>query len=132
MHQEMKEFTKKCMELYKKYPALYATDCNPEGFKWINSNDRNNSICSFLRLSANGKKNLLFVLNFTPVVRDNFRVGVPAKSKYKLVLGSDEKNQQRELVPVKEECDGYEYSILVDVKRFGVTVYEFNTTRKII
>ena len=130
MHQNMKDFTKKCMLMYKKYPALYGTDCNPEGFRWINSNDRNNSICSFLRLSEDGKKNLLFVLNFTPVVRDRFKVGVPSKGKYVLVLGSDEDNQIKSLTPVKEECDGFDYSVFIDVKKFGISIYEFNITKK--
>ena len=132
MHEDMKAFTKKCMHLYKKYPALYATDCNPEGFKWINEDDRDNSICSFLRLSENGKKNLLFVLNFTPVVRENFKVGVPSKGKYVLVLGSDEDNQIKSLAPVKEACDGYDYSVFIDIKRFGISIYEFSSTKKII
>ena len=130
MHQDMKEFTKKCMLLYKNYPSLYGTDCNPEGFQWINSNDRNNSICSFLRLSENGKKNLLFVLNFTPVVREKFKVGVPSKGNFVLVLGSEEENQIKTLKPIKEECDGYDYSIFIDVKKFGVSIYEFNITKK--
>jgi len=130
MHQNMKDFTKKCMLMYKKYPALYGTDCNPEGFRWINSNDRNNSICSFLRLSEDGKKNLLFVLNFTPVVRDRFKVGVPSKGKYVLVLGSDEDDQIKSLTPVKEECDGFDYSVFIDVKKFGISIYEFNITKK--
>jgi len=132
MHEDMKAFTKNCMHLYKKYPALYATDCNPEGFKWINEDDRDNSICSFLRLSENGKKNLLFVLNFTPVVRENFKVGVPSKGKYVLVLGSDEDNQIKSLAPVKEACDGYDYSVFIDIKRFGISIYEFSSTKKII
>jgi len=130
MHQDMKEFTKKCMLLYKNYPSLYGTDCNPEGFQWINSNDRNNSICSFLRLSENGKKNLLFVLNFTPVVREKFKVGVPSKGNFVLVLGSEEENQIKTLKPIKEECDGYDYSVFIDVKKFGVSIYEFNITKK--
>ena len=130
MHQNMKDFTKKCMHMYQEYPALYGTDCNPEGFRWINSNDTNNSICSFLRLSENGKKNLLFVLNFTPVTREKFRVGVPSKGKYGLVLGSDEDNQMKSITPIKEVCDGYDYSVLIDVKKFGVSIYEFNITKK--
>jgi len=130
MHQNMKDFTKKCMHIYKKYPALYGTDCNPKGFRWINSNDSDNSICSFLRLSEDGKKNLLFVLNFTPVIRDRFKVGVPSKGNYVLVLGSDEKNQIKSLTPIKEECDGYDYSVFIDVKRFGVSIYEFSRSKK--
>lgn len=127
MHIDMKDFTKKCNELYKKYPALYATDYDPDGFRWINSNDRNNSICSFVRMSETGKDNLLFVLNYTPVERNNFKVGVPSNVKYTLVLGSDEENQEKKLTPVESECDGYRYSIHVDVKKFGISVYKFTS-----
>lgn len=127
MHDNMREFTQKCMHLYQNYPALYATDYDSQGFRWVNSSDRNNSICSFIRLSEDGKKNLLFVLNFTPVERNNFKVGVPARCKYSLVLGSEEENQQQVLTPVKSECDGYAFSVLIDVKRYGISVYEFNS-----
>ena len=71
-HKEMQQFTKKCMKLYSSYPCLYATDYKPEGFAWINANDVDNSVYSFIRISPDGKKNLLFVLNFTPVARKQF------------------------------------------------------------
>ena len=127
MHKGMKDFTARCMKLYRDYPALYMTDYDPEGFRWINSNDKNNSICSFLRMSPDENNHLLFVLNFTPVERNNFKVGVPVNVKYKLVLGSDEANQQAKVTPVEEECDGYRYSLHLDLKRFGICVYQFNS-----
>ena len=126
-HREMQEFTSKCNHLYKKYPALYKTDYEADGFRWINANDRDNSIYSFMRLSEDGSRNLLFVFNFTPVERPNFRVGVPGRGKYTLVLGSDEKNQKKVLTAQKGECDGYEYSILADIPAFGIGVFEFNS-----
>lgn len=126
-HREMQEFTSKCNYLYKKYPALYKTDYEADGFRWINANDRDNSIYSFMRLSEDGSRNLLFVFNFTPVERPNFRVGVPGRGKYTLVLGSDEKNQKKVLTAQKGECDGYEYSILADIPAFGIGVFEFNS-----
>ena len=61
------------------------------------ANDVDNSVYSFIRISPDGKKNLLFVLNFTPVARKQFRVGVPADCKYRLVLGSHEKTQAKQL-----------------------------------
>ena len=69
------------------------------------------------------------MLNFTPVARDNFRIGVPAKGKYKLVLGSDEANQKKQLTAIKGDCDGYEQSLLIDIPRYGICVYEFNATK---
>ena len=124
-HKEMQQFTKKCMKLYSSYPCLYATDYKPEGFAWINANDVDNSVYSFIRISPDGKKNLLFVLNFTPVARKQFRGGVPADCKYRLVLGSHEKIQAKQLTVDKGDCDGYSHSVLVDLPEYGIAVYEF-------
>ena len=125
-HTELKDFTKKCLKLNKNYPCLYDTDYSSEGFRWINANDKDNSVLSFMRISPDGKKNLLFVLNFTPVERDSFRIGVPFKTKYKLVLGDNEADQKKTLTAVKGDCDGYPQSLLVDLHKYGIAVYEFN------
>ena len=125
-HTELKDFTKKCLKLNKNYPCLYATDYSSEGFRWINANDKDNSVLSFMRISPDGKKNLLFVLNFTPVERDSFRIGVPFKTKYKLVLGDNEAYQKKTLTAVKGDCDGYPQSLLIDLHKYGIAVYEFN------
>ena len=125
-HTELKDFTKKCLKLNKNYPCLYATDYSSEGFRWINANDKDNSVLSFMRISPDGKKNLLFVLNFTPVERDSFRIGVPFKTKYKLVLGDNEADQKKTLTAVKGDCDGYPQSLLIDLHKYGIVVYEFN------
>ena len=125
-HTELKDFTKKCLKLNKNYPCLYATDYSSEGFRWINANDKDNSVLSFMRISPDGKKNLLFVLNFTPVERDRFRIGVPFKTKYKLVLGDNEADQKKTLTAVKGDCDGYPQSLLIDLHKYGIAVYEFN------
>ncbi len=125
-HTELKDFTKKCLKLNKNYPCLYATDYSSEGFRWINANDKDNSVLSFMRISLDGKKNLLFVLNFTPVERDSFRIGVPFKTKYKLVLGDNEADQKKTLTAVKGDCDGYPQSLLIDLHKYGIAVYEFN------
>ena len=101
-------------------------DYSSEGFRWINANDKDNSVLSFMRISPDGKKNLLFVLNFTPVERDSFRIGVPFKTKYKLVLGDNEADQKKTLTAVKGDCDGYPQSLLIDLHKYGIAVYEFN------
>ncbi len=128
-NEHLLEFTRKCNMLYRKYPCLYATDYSPEGFRWINANDCDNSVYSFIRISPNGRKHLLFVLNFTPIERKKFRVGVPAKVNYKLVLGNDENNQKKILSVTKGDCDGYSKSILVDIPAYGVCVYEFSSKK---
>ena len=123
---QMKDFTKKCMLLYKNYRCLYETDYRPEGFRWINANDKDNSVYSFIRISPDNNKHLLFVLSFTPVERNKFRIGAPLKGKYKLVLGSNEDIQKKTLTAVKGDCDGYKQSLLIDLPAYGIAVYEFS------
>ena len=125
-HKQMKDFTKKCMLLYKNYRCLYETDYRPEGFRWINANDKDNSVYSFIRISPDNNKHLLFVLSFTPVERNKFRIGAPLKGKYKLVLGSNEDIQKKTMTAVKGDCDGYKQSLLIDLPAYGIAVYEFS------
>ena len=74
--------------------ALYEMDNDPAGFEWINADDIFRSIYSFVRHSKNKEKNLLFVCNFTPVEREDYRVGVPTRKTLKLVLNSDEESTE--------------------------------------
>ncbi len=91
MHRGMHDYVGKLLKLYNKYPCLYENDNNNNGFEWINADDTQNSIYTFFRKSENGKDNLLFIINFTPMERNEFRVGVPQNTKYKLLLSSDDK-----------------------------------------
>ena len=79
-HQQIQNWYRDLLHLYKKHPALYELDNDPAGFEWINKDDIFRSIFSFVRHSKGKKKNLLFVCNFTPVAREDYRVGVPTKS----------------------------------------------------
>ena len=80
-HQQMQNYVKALLHLYKKTPALYDADQDPCGFEWINADDADRSIFSFVRHSKDGKSNLLFVINFTPVARPDYRVGVPKRKQ---------------------------------------------------
>ena len=107
-------------------------DCVPEGFEWINANDGDRSIFSFVRHSENGRSNLLFVCNFTPVARPDYRVGTTCRRKHTLVLNSDAEEfggsgKERPSVykPVNSECDGRKYSIAYDLPAYGVAVFKF-------
>lgn len=131
-HRQLQEFTKDLLHLYKKNKAMYELDCSPEGFEWVNADDAERSIYSFIRHSKDGKKNLLFVCNFTPMERKEYRVGVPRRKQYKLILNSDEKKYggegiERPLVykGVKKECDGRPFSFAYDLPPYGVAVFEF-------
>lgn len=131
-HQQMQNYVRALLNLYKKNKAMYEADCLPDGFEWINPDDSSRSIFSFVRKSEDGKQNLLFVINFTPVARPDYRVGVPRRKQYKLVLNSDAaefggsgKEQPEVYKAVKEECDGRPFSFAYDLPAYGVAVFKF-------
>ena len=131
-HQQMQNYVKALLHLYKKTPALYDADQDPCGFEWINADDADRSIFSFVRHSKDGKSNLLFVINFTPVPRPDYRVGVPKRKQYRLVLDGDAaefggNTTERPVVykAVKSECDGREYSFAYDLPAYGIAIFKF-------
>ncbi len=131
-HKHLQNFVKALLHLYKKNPCMYENDIDWDGFEWINANDAERSIFSFVRKSKNGKNNLLFVCNFTPVARDDYRVGVPKQKTYKLVLNSDDvafggSGEKRPVSYKAElsECDGKEYSIAYPLPGYGVAVFSY-------
>jgi 1,4-alpha-glucan branching enzyme len=75
--------------LYASQPALYALNYSPQGFEWIDFNDSSNSVLAWLRKGNNEDEQLIFVANFTPVPRHNYRIGVPLRGLYEEVLNSD-------------------------------------------
>lgn len=129
-HQQLQAFFKDLLHIYRKYPAMYENDISFDNFEWINANDNFRSIFSFVRKSKNGKNNLLFICNFTPVEREDYRVGVPLKKQYKLILNSDDKKYGGKGVDrplayraVKEECDDHPFSFAYPLPAFGVAVF---------
>lgn len=76
---------------YTHEPALYELDFNTDGFEWIDFQDADNSVISFLRRSKSCARFILGVCNFTPVPRNNYRVGVPCEGIWKEALNSDAK-----------------------------------------
>jgi 1,4-alpha-glucan branching enzyme len=75
--------------LYRSQPSLYETDCFPEGFSWIDCHDSDNSVISYLRFAKDPEDFVVVVCNFTPVVRQGYRIGVPREGAYSEVLNTD-------------------------------------------
>jgi 1,4-alpha-glucan branching enzyme len=75
--------------LYRGQPSLYEFDFNAGGFEWIDCKDSQRSIISFLRRARRAEDQILFVCNFTPEVRENYRVGAPSEGFWKEILNSD-------------------------------------------
>ena len=126
----LQSYVKDLLQLYRKYPALYELDYDWDGFQWINANDGDRSIFSFVRYSRDHKRSLLFVINFTPVERPDYRVGVPKRGTYTLGLDNSHGLYKRgDKAPafrsVKKECDGQDYSIAYSLPAYGTAVFRF-------
>ena len=131
-NRHLQAFVKEVLHLYKNNKCLYEYDCYPEGFEWINADDGDRSIFSFVRHSESGKSNMLFIINFTPVERPDYRVGTTCRRKHTLVLSSDDKKfggtgkrRPKEYKPAKKECDGRKYSFRYKLPAYGVAVFKF-------
>ena len=131
-HRQLQEYVKDLLHLYQSNPAMYSLDASWEGFEWINAEDNSRSIYSFIRHSADGKSNLLFVINFTPMARDDYWVGVPQSGTYKLILNSDEAKygghgeaKKKSYKAIKGECDGRPFHLEYPLSAYGVAVFEY-------
>ena len=131
-NRHLQAFVKELLHLYKNNKCLYEYDCYPEGFEWINADAGDRSIFSFVRHSESGKSNMLFIINFTPVERPDYRVGTTCRRKHTLVLSSDDKKfggtgkrRPKEYKPAKKECDGRKYSFRYKLPAYGVAVFKF-------
>lgn len=132
-HQQIHDYMKALLHLYRKYPAMYELDHEWDGFEWINADDADRSIYSFIRKSSDGKKCMICVLNFTPVARPDYRVGVPQAGSYKLLLNSDEvrfggtgAEIPKRFRAKKGEWDGQPYSIAYPLPAYGAAIFSFN------
>lgn len=132
LHSTMKYYVSRLLEVYRKYPCLYEIDNDWNGFEWMNADDKENSVYSYVRKASNGKNNLLVVLNMTPMERKDFVVGVPKKKKYKLILNSDEicfggngGEIPKEITAKAKKTDGKPYSITFDLPPYGAAIFQF-------
>lgn len=88
-HKGVQQWVRDLNRLYRETPALHELDFSPQGFEWIDSQDSEKSIVSFLRKSGHSDEIVLVVGNFTPVPRYNYRIGVPRGGYWKEILNSD-------------------------------------------
>ena len=130
----LKYYVQKLLEIYRSHKCLYEIDDDWSGFEWINADDADRSIYSFFRKCPSQKKSLLFVLNMTPVKREGYRVGVPVRKQYKLLLnstdlvfgGSGETSVPEVIRAKKGECDHRDQYIEFDLPAYGAIVFEFS------
>jgi 1,4-alpha-glucan branching enzyme len=89
MHQGVQRFVKDLNQVYQNEPALYEIDFTWTGFTWIDANDSDNSVFSFIRNANSTDEFVVVISNFTPVPRENYRIGVPKAGYYQEILNSD-------------------------------------------
>ncbi len=130
LHSDMQAYTAALNELYRKHPALWKRDFDPEGFSWINCMDAENNIVSFLRSSDEPEETLLFVANFAPVPHEKYRVGVPFAGKYKEIFNSEDIKfggsgpaNPRVKASRAEAADGRDNSVTIFLPGLAVLVF---------
>ena len=136
-HRDMQSFVRGLLQLYKTHPALYRQDNDWNGFEWINVNDADRSIFSFIRRDETLKKSLVFVVNFTPIAREDYRVGVPHAGSYRLILDereglyaqSGKRASSHRAKP--GECDQRPFYLEFALPAYGVRVFEFDEKKKL-
>ena len=135
-HARLNRFVSELLKLYRTCPAFYDQDSVGEGLQWINADDGYRSIYSFVRHSKDLKDNVLVVINFTPVDRSDYRVGLPCGAKLKLILDSSDPRfaaEGAETAPDKKkiyhteksECDNQPYSFAYPLPAYGVAFFEY-------
>lgn len=121
MHKKLQTYVKTLNRFYKENPALWQIDYSWEGFSWICSDDCDNSVISFRRIDEKGKE-IIVVCNLTTVERKDYRIGVPSRSAYKVVLNSDDetfggggRGDKDKIRWQKKPMHGFEQSISLDL-----------------
>ena len=127
-HKDMQDYVKKLLHIYKKYPALYTETKGYGAFEWINADDRDRSIFSFIRKTTEPdyRNSVGFVFNFTPVERPDYVVGVPKAGTYKRIITTE--TGDTEVVKYKakkQEADGKPYRLEIPLRPLESVVFEF-------
>ena len=131
LNRGMQEYVRELLALYRKNKAMYEIDNDWGGFEWINCDDADRSTYSFIRKSSDGRKKLLFVLNMTPIMREEYAVGVPTSKKVKLLLNSDDErfggnghSIPDTILPKPYKCDNRDYTLNFDLPPFAAVIFE--------
>lgn len=131
-HQGVQRLLKDLNELYQREPALYTRNFSPEGFEWIDLHDHQNSVLSWMRKGNDESGHLIFVANFTPVARENYRIGVPKMGFYREILNSDNlKYGGSDVLNVPEvetapiPAHGKTHSVSLVLPPLGISVLKF-------
>ena len=132
LNRGMHDFVGELLKIYRKHPCLYEIDNDWLGFEWMNADDKDRSIYSFVRRTRDGKQHMLFVLNMTPVEYRDYKVGVPMNTRYKLMINSDEERfggaghkVPKEIKARKGKCDNRDQYVAIPLPPLTAVVYLF-------
>ena len=130
-HRQMQTYMKALIRLYKEQPALFSKDYDSQGFEWINSISADENMLVFMRRGEKQENDLLIVVNFSPLVYEKHRIGVPYNGKFKEIFNSDStefggegNTNPRARSSKKNVCDDRENSIEILVPPMGISVFQ--------
>jgi 1,4-alpha-glucan branching enzyme len=133
-HSGLARWVRDLNTFYRGQPALYELDRDAAGFEWIDCNDSQRSVISFLRRGRNPNEQLIFACNFTPVVRLNYRMGVPQEGRWNEVLNSDaplyggsSQGNFGGLSTAPLPAHGRPYSLSTTLPPLGVVVFQYES-----
>jgi len=134
-HSALQRWVRDLNTLYRGQPALHELDFDAGGFAWVDCSDVQRSVISFLRRARNPADELLFVCNFTPAVRENYRVGVPQQGFWKELLNSDAPlyggsghGNFGGCAAVPLPIHGHPFSLNMTLPPLGVVIYQPEST----
>ncbi len=130
LHRKMKDYVKALNHFYQKTPSLWEDDHGWDGYRWISPDDYNESLLAFLRKGKKAKDYTIIVINFTPVNRPNYRIGVPKEKGFEEVFSSDAMEYGGNgklcsdiVMPEAVPCHNYEHSIEISVPPLSIVFY---------
>ena len=129
-HSGIQELIRDLNKLYKDHPALYEKQFSPEGFQWIDYGDAENSVLTYIRKGHDTKNDLIIACNFTPVPRENYRLGVPRKKQLKEVFNTDAEKYagtgmgNTVLKPTKTPWHGHEQSVEITIPPLSMVIFK--------
>ena len=128
-HQKIGDYVRELNRLYHSEPAMHEIDFSYEGFEWIDFRDADSSVVSFIRRGRKPDELLIFVFNFTPALRENYRIGAPTEGFYKEILNSDSENFGGSntglgggIYAEAKECHGRPFSLNLTIPPLGILI----------
>lgn len=136
-HKGMQETIKTLNHLYKTESALHHFNFSHEGFQWLDADNANESVYVFMRKGAKAKDTLVIILNLTPVVRENYRVGVPFKTKWKELFNTDDKKLfgsgkhiEGEIIPENIPYNNQAYSVSINIPPLAAVILKLKQQKQ--